>query len=112
MSRKILRLGTRRSDLALWQASHVREKFLGFYPELEVELVKIDTRGDKVLNQPIPEVGGKGLFTEEIDQQLRRGEIDLAVHSLKDLPTELPDGLTLAAVCDRRCCWLNNFDEN
>jgi len=106
LSRKTLRLGTRRSDLALWQANHVREKLLALYPQLEVVLKKIDTRGDKVLNQPIPEVGGKGLFTEEIDQQLRRGGIDLAVHSLKDLPTELPDGLTLAAVCDRR--WVHD----
>jgi hydroxymethylbilane synthase len=106
LSRKILRLGTRRSDLALWQASRVREKLLARYPQFEVVLIKIDTRGDKVLDQPIPEVGGKGLFTEEIDQQLRRGELDLAVHSLKDLPTELPDGLALAAVCDRR--WVHD----
>ena len=102
MSRKILRLGTRRSDLALWQTNQVRQQLLLCYPQLEVELAKIDTRGDKVLSQPIPEVGGKGLFTEEIDQQLLRGEIDLAVHSLKDLPTELPEGLRLAAVSDRR----------
>ncbi|MDZ7343403.1 MAG: hydroxymethylbilane synthase, partial [candidate division KSB1 bacterium] len=106
MSRKILRLGTRRSDLALWQANHVRAKLLALYPQLEVELVKIDTRGDKVLNQPIPELGGKGLFTDEIDQQLRSGKIDLAVHSLKDLPVELPKGLALAAVCDRR--WVHD----
>ncbi len=106
MSRKILRIGTRRSDLALWQANHVRQQLLALHPQIEVELVKIDTRGDKVLNQPIPEVGGKGLFTEEIDQQLRRGEIDLAVHSLKDLPTELPEGLKLAAVSDRR--WVHD----
>jgi hydroxymethylbilane synthase len=106
LSRKLLRLGTRRSDLALWQARHVREKLLALYPQREVELVKIDTRGDKTLNQPIPELGGKGLFTEEIDQQLRRGEIDLAVHSLKDLPVELPEGLALAAVCDRR--WIHD----
>jgi len=106
LSRKILRLGTRRSDLALWQARHLREKLLTLYPQLEVALIKIDTRGDKVLNQPIPELGGKGLFTDEIDQQLRRGEIDLAVHSLKDLPVELPKGLALAAVCDRR--WVHD----
>jgi hydroxymethylbilane synthase len=106
LSRKILRLGTRRSDLALWQANHVRAKFLALYPQLEVELVKIDTRGDKVLNQPIPELGGKGLFTDEIDQQLRSGKIDLAVHSLKDLPVELPKGLALAAVFDRR--WVHD----
>jgi hydroxymethylbilane synthase len=92
--------------LALWQANHVRAKFLALYPQLEVELVKIDTRGDKVLNQPIPELGGKGLFTDEIDQQLRSGKIDLAVHSLKDLPVELPKGLALAAVFDRR--WVHD----
>jgi hydroxymethylbilane synthase len=106
LPRKLLRLGTRRSDLALWQANQVREKLLAQYPQLEVELVKIDTRGDKVLNQPIPELGGKGLFTDEIDQQLRSGKIDLAVHSLKDLPVELPKGLALAAVCDRR--WVHD----
>jgi hydroxymethylbilane synthase len=106
LSRKILRLGTRRSDLALWQANHVRQKLLALYPRLEVELVKIDTRGDKVLNQPIPQLGGKGLFTDEIDQQLRNGRIDLAVHSLKDLPVELPKGLALAAVGDRR--WVHD----
>ncbi len=106
MSRKLLRLGTRRSDLALWQANHVRAKLLALYPQLEVELVKIDTRGDKTLNQPIAELGGKGLFTDEIDQQLRSGKIDLAVHSLKDLPVELPKGLALAAVCDRR--WVHD----
>jgi hydroxymethylbilane synthase len=106
LSRKILRIGTRRSELALWQANHVREKLLARYPSMEVALVKIDTRGDIVLDQPLPELGGKGLFTEEIDAQLRNGEIDLAVHSLKDLPTELPDDLSLAAVCDRR--WVHD----
>jgi hydroxymethylbilane synthase len=106
LSRKILRFGTRRSDLALWQANRVREKLLARHPQLEVVLVKIDTRGDKVLNEPLPELGSKGLFTEEIEDHLRNGNIDLAVHSLKDLPTELPDDLLLAAVCDRR--WVHD----
>jgi hydroxymethylbilane synthase len=106
LSRKILRIGTRRSDLALWQANRVREKLLAHYPQMEIALVKIDTRGDSVLDRPLPELGGKGLFTEAIDEQLRNDEIDLAVHSLKDLPTELPGDLLLAAVCDRR--WVHD----
>ncbi len=76
------------------------------HPELAIDLVKITTRGDKSLGVLIPEIGGKGFFTEELDQGLLRGEIDLAVHSLKDLPTQLPEGLMLGAVCNRK--WVHD----
>lgn len=97
-----LRIGTRRSDLALWQAEWVQRALQQANPGLTTELVKMDTRGDKTLDVLIPELGGKGFFTEELDRALLHGEIDLAVHSLKDLPTELPEGLALGAVCNRR----------
>ncbi len=94
-----LRIGTRRSKLALWQANHIKEK-------LEqrghtVELVLITTSGDKILDVPLAKVGGKGLFVKEIEEALLRKDIDLAVHSLKDVPMVLPDGLTLGAITER-----------
>ena len=94
-----LRLGTRRSKLALWQANYVKEK-------LEerghsVELVLITTSGDKILDVPLAKVGGKGLFVKEIEEGLLKGDIDLAVHSLKDVPMVLPKGLTLGAITQR-----------
>jgi hydroxymethylbilane synthase len=96
-----IRLGTRGSKLALWQAHWVATTFTKLYPHLRTELVIISTRGDRTLDAMLPEVGGKGFFTEELDQSLLQGDIDLAVHSLKDLPTTLPEGLVLAAVCNR-----------
>jgi hydroxymethylbilane synthase len=96
-----LRIGTRRSPLALWQAHHVsallRQREVG----LEVELVEIVTRGDKILDSPLAKVGGKGLFVKELEEQLLSGAVDLAVHSLKDMPAQLPQGLILAAVPPR-----------
>jgi hydroxymethylbilane synthase len=92
--RERLRIGTRRSALALWQAEYVASRLAG--PGLEIELVKMTTRGDQFLSGPLSEVGGKGLFTREIEEALLRGEVDLAVHSLKDLPAVLPPGLVLA----------------
>ncbi len=94
-----LRIGTRKSKLALWQANFVKE-------ELEkkghsVELVLITTSGDKILDAPLAKIGGKGLFVKEIEEALLRKEIDLAVHSLKDVPMELPKGLTLGAITER-----------
>ncbi len=96
-----LRIGTRRSALALWQAEHVRMLLMESWPHLNVELVPFTTRGDRELGKALPEIGGKGLFTAELEAALREGRIDLAVHSLKDLPTEMPDGLTLAAIPKR-----------
>ena len=96
-----VRIGTRGSALARWQAEHVRRLLLRAWPDLVVEVVVFTTRGDRELAKPLPEIGGKGLFTQELEEALRAGEIDLAVHSLKDLPTEMPPDLTLGAVPPR-----------
>jgi len=95
----LLRLGTRKSKLALWQANFVKEKLeaLG----CKVELVPITTTGDKILDAPLAKIGGKGLFVKEIENALLAGEIDLAVHSLKDVPIIIPEGLTLSAITER-----------
>ena len=96
-----LKIGTRNSPLALWQAEWVREQLLAIHANVQVELVPISTRGDQVLDTPLPLIGGKGLFTAEIERALNSGEIDLAVHSLKDLPTTSDNTLELAAICER-----------
>src|SRR5687767_1285397 len=101
-----IRIGTRRSQLALWQANYVRERLAQLYPDRVIELVEFTTRGDVVLDKSLPEIGGKGLFTQELENALAAGEIDLAVHSLKDLPTEMPEGFTLGAIPERA----NPFD--
>ena len=98
---KRLRIGTRGSALALAQSSWVKRCIEAHLPEIQVELRTIRTSGDRFIDAPIKEIGGKGIFTKEIEEALTRGEIDLAVHSLKDLPTELPAGLTLIAVPKR-----------
>ncbi|NPA33283.1 MAG: hydroxymethylbilane synthase [Aquificae bacterium] len=95
-----IRIGTRKSKLALWQANYVKKKLEELWG-VEVELVKITTTGDKITDVPLAKIGGKGLFVKEIEKALLEGEIDLAVHSLKDLPMELPRGLTLGAVTKR-----------
>lgn len=95
-----VRIGTRKSKLALWQANYVKE-FLEKTWGVEVELVKITTTGDKITDVPLAKIGGKGLFVKEIEKALMDGEIDLAVHSLKDVPTILPKGLTLGAITKR-----------
>ena len=95
-----VRIGTRKSKLALWQANYVKE-FLEKTWGVEVELVKITTTGDKITDVPLAKIGGKGLFVKEIEKALMEGEIDLAVHSLKDVPTVLPKGLTLGAITKR-----------
>jgi hydroxymethylbilane synthase len=96
-----IRIGTRGSDLALWQARWVQKALAGRFPGLPVELVIIKTTGDKILDAPLSRIGDKGLFTREIEHSLLEGAIDLAVHSLKDLPTQLPEGLTIGAVTER-----------
>ncbi len=99
---RVLRIGTRGSPLALAQAELVRAALVGVDPELAapgaVELVVIKTTGDRVVDRPLAEIGGKGLFTKEIDEALLAGRIDLAVHSMKDVPTALPAGILIAAV--------------
>jgi hydroxymethylbilane synthase len=96
-----LRIATRGSMLALWQANHVRDRLMANEPGLEVELVVIKTRGDKIIDRPLAEVGGKGLFVKEIEEALLDGRADIAVHSLKDLPAEVPDALVIAAIPER-----------
>lgn len=100
MKKKVV-IGTRGSKLALWQAEWVRSLMLRLNPSLDVELMKIKTTGDKILDVPLAKVGGKGLFVKEIEEAMLRGEIDLAVHSMKDVPTELPAGLHLGAILKR-----------
>ncbi len=101
MSDQILRIATRKSPLALWQAEHVRERLLAAHPGLHVELVRMSTQGDKILDAPLAKVGGKGLFVKELEQSLLAGESDIAVHSMKDVPVEFPDGLYLPVICRR-----------
>ncbi len=98
---KAIRIGTRGSALALAQAGWVRQKLEERYPGLKVETITIKTSGDRFLNTPIKAIGGKGIFVKEIEEALLRKEIDLAVHSMKDLPTEIPLGLTVAAIPER-----------
>jgi hydroxymethylbilane synthase len=94
-------IGTRGSKLALWQAEWVKSELQKMNPGLEVELNKIKTTGDKILDVPLAQVGGKGLFVKEIEEALLAGDADLAVHSMKDVPTEFPEGLHLAVICRR-----------
>ncbi len=95
----MLVIGSRGSQLALWQANYVKERLEARGTECRIEIIK--TTGDKITDSPLHQVGGKGLFTKEIEEALLAGQIDLAVHSLKDLPTELPKGLTIAAFPQR-----------
>ena len=96
-----IRIGSRGSDLALWQARWVRDRLTETFPNLEVTIEIIKTTGDKILDAPLARIGDKGLFTREIEERLLAETIDLAVHSLKDLPTSLPGGLCLGAVTER-----------
>lgn len=101
MSEQILRIATRKSPLALWQANHVKDALVAAHPQLEVELVTMTTKGDKILDAPLAKVGGKGLFVKELENALLEGRADIAVHSMKDVPMEFPDGLGLAVICER-----------
>jgi hydroxymethylbilane synthase len=97
----VVRLGTRGSDLALWQTNYVAGLLRGAWPGLRTDVVVLSTHGDQVLDTPLPELGGKGAFTAELEAALQRGEIDVAVHSLKDLPTAATPGLTIGAIPKR-----------
>ena len=96
-----LKIATRKSPLALWQAEYVRDMLLIHHPDLNVELVKMSTQGDKILDTPLAKVGGKGLFVKELEKSLLMEETDIAVHSMKDVPVELPEGLHLSTICPR-----------
>jgi len=96
-----LRIATRKSPLALWQAHHVRQALQTRHPQLLIELVEMTTQGDKILDVPLAKIGGKGLFIKELEQGLLANQADIAVHSMKDVPVEFPDGLTLSVIMAR-----------
>lgn len=98
---KTLKIATRQSPLALWQAEHIRARLEAMHADLTVELVTFVTQGDKILDTPLAKIGGKGLFVKELDAALMDGRADLAVHSMKDVPMALPEGLSLAVICER-----------
>ncbi|NQY93026.1 MAG: hydroxymethylbilane synthase, partial [Campylobacteraceae bacterium] len=98
---KKLVIATRRSQLALWQSEFVKSELQKHYPEMEISLQEFVTKGDKILDVPLAKIGGKGLFTKELEIAMLNGEAQLAVHSLKDVPTEFEEGLVLAAVTKR-----------
>jgi len=104
MAKKTLRIGTRASQLALWQANWVKSELEKRYPDMEVTLTKIKTQGDKILDVPLAMVGGKGLFTKELQEAMLRGETDISVHSMKDVPTIFPEGLALRCITEREDC--------
>ena len=101
MTDRIIKIATRKSPLALWQAEFVRDELIKLHPGLQVELVKMSTQGDKILDVPLAKVGGKGLFVKELEQGMLAGKADIAVHSMKDVPVEFPEGLHLPVVCKR-----------
>jgi len=101
MTPSILRIATRKSALALWQAEHVAAELRAAHPALVVELVPMSTRGDEILDKPLATIGGKGLFLKELEVAMLEGRADLAVHSLKDVPSELEAGFTLPAILPR-----------
>ena len=96
-----IRIATRNSPLALWQAEHVAAQIQAAYPGTEVELVKMTSQGDKLLDSPLAKIGGKGLFVKELEQGLLEGAADLAVHSMKDVPVHLPEGLEISTILER-----------
>ncbi len=103
---KTLKIATRKSPLALWQAEHVKSRLKQLHPNLEVELVKMMTTGDQILNSPLSKIGGKGLFIKELEIGMLEGKADIAVHSMKDMPYKIPAGFALGAVLKRE----NPFD--
>ncbi|WPE16877.1 hydroxymethylbilane synthase [Candidatus Thioglobus autotrophicus] len=103
---KTLKIATRKSPLALWQAEHVKARLEAIHPDLKVELVKMSTKGDQILNSPLSKIGGKGLFIKELEIGMMEGVADIAVHSMKDVPYEIPPGFELGAILKRE----NPFD--
>lgn len=98
---KKLRIATRKSPLAMWQAEHIQARLEALHPGLEVELVTFTTKGDKILDTPLAKIGGKGLFVKELEVAMLNGDADIAVHSMKDVPMEFPQGLELGVICER-----------
>lgn len=107
---KQVRIATRKSALALWQAEYVKSELERHHPGINVELVPLVSRGDKILDVPLAKVGGKGLFVKELEHALLENEADIAVHSMKDVPMEFPEGLGLVTICERedpRDAWVS-----
>ena len=98
---RTLRIATRKSPLALWQAEYVKARLLAHHPQLTVELVTFTTQGDKILDTPLAKIGGKGLFVKELEVAMLEGRADLAVHSMKDVPMDCPEGLAITVICER-----------
>ena len=103
---KRVRIGTRGSALALWQSEHIKARLEALYPDLTVTINGMTTQGDKILDVPLAKIGGKGLFVKELETAMLQGQADIAVHSMKDVPMEFPEGLELAVICERE----NPFD--
>lgn len=104
--KRTLKIATRKSPLALWQAKHVKSKLESYHPDLKVELVEMTTKGDQILNSPLSKIGGKGLFIKELETGILQGKADIAVHSMKDVPYELPIDFEIGAILERE----NPFD--
>ena len=101
MSEHRIRIATRKSPLAMWQAEHVAEMLRQAHDGLTVEILGMSTEGDKILDTPLAKIGGKGLFVKELEQRMLAGDADIAVHSMKDVPVDLPDGLHLSVILER-----------
>jgi hydroxymethylbilane synthase len=101
MSKQLVRIATRESPLALWQAEFIKAELEAIHANVEVELLGMTTRGDQILDSPLSKVGGKGLFVKELEAALIENRADIAVHSMKDVPMEFPEGLGLSIICDR-----------
>ncbi|AJD46857.1 porphobilinogen deaminase [Isoalcanivorax pacificus W11-5] len=101
MSSTLIRIATRSSPLAIWQAEFVQQRLEALHHGLRVELVRIKTQGDKILDTPLAKIGGKGLFVKELEEAMRDGRADIAVHSMKDVPMVLPEGFALPVICER-----------
>ncbi|MBS3803861.1 MAG: hydroxymethylbilane synthase [Oleiphilaceae bacterium] len=101
MAKRTLRIATRNSALALWQAEFIKAELERMHSHVSVELIGIKTQGDKILDVPLAKIGGKGLFVKELEEAMMDGRADLAVHSMKDVPMNLPEGLGLVAICER-----------
>jgi len=98
---KEIKIATRKSILALWQSEHIKVRIESKHNDIKVELIGMKTKGDVILDTPLAKIGGKGLFTKELEDSMLKGETDIAVHSLKDVPVVFPEGLKLAAICSR-----------
>lgn len=110
-----IRIATRRSPLALWQANFVKQNLLLAHKNLTVELIPMMTQGDIILDSPLAKIGGKGLFVKQLEQAILTNQADIAVHSIKDIPTQFPEGLTLATICQRddvRDAFISNHYSN